>query len=383
MLRKAKHTKRQWMPNPAKLLGVIFVFSILFGLVVAVSSMSTPTGVLIAAKSGCNIVSTKEGPGCWCSDGGWQWHCGGQACSTSQQQACASENGVQQVVASDPSAENNRCKLGEWACGSYCADAQTQKLFNATWKDGKSQWLLEAGCGGVGGGGKNTGTAVADETCSSNSITSIGCQGKSIGTQVALSGGKACVCAFTTKPDCACVVTNPSPTRVSRGMQRETTSPALEDGVTNTTGLQKRVNPTDQPAALSGDASNPKVIAKCSADYFTDSACRGGVPGASCIDDGWFSSPKEGVCEKVGSGNRCECKMITTSKSSPQVNKTNNISGPETKSDSVCPRLFFGDSSCKGQPVGSACTKNVSAVNGSKMVSGTCQGGFLSSCSCK
>ena len=28
------------------------------------------------ATSGCAIVQTDQGPGCWCTDGGWQFHCG-------------------------------------------------------------------------------------------------------------------------------------------------------------------------------------------------------------------------------------------------------------------------------------------------------------------
>lgn len=397
------------MKDPARLMGVLLLLAVLVGVSLAASSRHSSTDSRVAAKSGCNIVSTKDGPGCWCADGGWQWHCGGSECSSAQQQECSAENGSQQVVTKNEATEKSRCKLGEWACGAHCADAAVQKIFNSTWKDGKAQWLLEAGCGGNGGAGKKSDAgAVADsnDLCSNNSITSIGCQGKSVGTVVGLSGGKSCACAFTTKPDCACVVTSPAPIREHRGMQRESTSSFLKDGVSKKQGTQKPGNPAEEQISVSGNAG---ASVNCSADYFTHSSCRGQVPGSSCIDDGWFSAPKNGFCEKVGNGNRCECKWTTTTEEAVKTNTTaatepavvptrrsdwtkdgsqQNIDkevGSDAQLNSStqkCSHNFWITASCRGEAVGTPCSYTKGWLT-KTIHGGVCQKSGWSDCSCE
>lgn len=409
MGRITKHKKRRWMTNPAKILGAIFALSILVGLGIAVSSTTIPTRLQIVAKSGCNIVSTKDGPGCLCAEGGWQWHCGGSECSSAQQQECLAENGSQQVTSKNEATKKTRCKLGDWACGTHCADATVQKIFNSTWKDGKAQWLLEAGCGGNGGSGKKSDAGVvanSTDLCSSNSVTSIGCQGKSVGTVVGLSGGRSCVCAFTTKPDCACLVsaqptkaspwTNPElkylswstpiPTRMKLGMKREAVSPTPEYGIV-------------------GDAT---ASVNCSTDYFTHSSCRGKVSGSSCIDDGWFSAPKNGFCEKVGNGNRCECNtsmqnttntdttvkrdqaVVPTSPSKlakdgsqQNIDKGAESDAQQNNSTQKCSHNFWTASSCRGEAVGTICQYTQGWLRSKTIHGGTCRQSGWSGCSCE
>jgi hypothetical protein len=62
------------------------------GLLSSVYIVQQATELSSEALGGCSIVPTNEGPGCWCSDGGWQWHCGGSTCTQAQIDQCNSYN---------------------------------------------------------------------------------------------------------------------------------------------------------------------------------------------------------------------------------------------------------------------------------------------------
>lgn len=308
-LKKSKVTRYL---NPPRLMGFLLALSVVIGFAAALVSNANPTQLQISAKNGCSIINTKDGPGCWCAQGDWQWHCGGGTCSQADQNRCASENGANQTENKDSA--KDRCKLGEWACGSTCADAGVQKIFNSTWKDGKTQWMFEAGCGEQGSSkpAAKVGAEKGQEICSGNGPTSIGCLSKPVGTSVALSAGKSCTCAFTTKPDCACVIdtTPATPTpRVNRGMQRESTSSFLKDKPTPTPAPTRPadwVKGGERRTVAREEGSGVEI---CPNRWFTDS-CDSQVVGSECtyvpFSFSRNTAAKVGICQHGLFG--CSCK---------------------------------------------------------------------------
>lgn len=69
------------------------VLAVLLG--ISAWGVRSQKNVTIRASSGCTIVNTADGPGCWCSDGGWQFHCGvpdGQPAPDQCINDCAAKN---------------------------------------------------------------------------------------------------------------------------------------------------------------------------------------------------------------------------------------------------------------------------------------------------
>lgn len=76
---------------------VFAVLVILLG--ISVWGVRSQKNVAIKAGSNCSIVQTDQGPGCYCSDGGWQFHCGnglvrGDAPDAQCQRKCNDLNGT-------------------------------------------------------------------------------------------------------------------------------------------------------------------------------------------------------------------------------------------------------------------------------------------------
>lgn len=60
-----------------KAAGLLTLLVLVIGLAVGVVGLQKTRNLTTSkASSGCTIVQTDQGPGCWCSDGGWQFHCG-------------------------------------------------------------------------------------------------------------------------------------------------------------------------------------------------------------------------------------------------------------------------------------------------------------------
>lgn len=56
--------------------GVLTLIVVVAGLAAGVIGLQSSKLLGSKASSGCTIVQTDQGPGCWCSNGGWQFHCG-------------------------------------------------------------------------------------------------------------------------------------------------------------------------------------------------------------------------------------------------------------------------------------------------------------------
>ncbi len=194
------------------------------------------------ATSGCAIVQTDQGPGCWCTDGGWQFHCG---------------NGL--VRNDPPSAEcQNDCNNlnGNPPDEDKTPTCQTKGDFRCRggliwWCNNSNQW--------------EKGTRSCDSnSCYPGNPTSRGCVDKSRG-QKCLDNPPG-YCTKTTNKNgfilCSCY-TGPSPTIIKsptpspRGSATSTPRPSSHPTNTPVPSMTPRPTSTPRPSSVPTNVPTP------------------------------------------------------------------------------------------------------------------------------
>lgn len=154
MKRMAKSKGKGFAKTTSLLSLLVLVVALAVGVV---SLQKTRNLTSPQASSGCVIVATDQGPGCWCSSGGWQFHCGvpkGQPTPDQCISDCQDRNTDATGDRSSPQADKcDQGKLGGACSGQYrysCGSDGCKAQCNNYPKSG--HWVLtgEKNCGKPG-----------------------------------------------------------------------------------------------------------------------------------------------------------------------------------------------------------------------------------------